>query len=425
MLTLYRIALYFLTPFVVLKLLLRSIKAPAYRRRIGERFGLIDIHPPAGGVWVHAVSVGEAIAAVKLIRAVQHQYPQLKVTVTCGTPTGSEVITQQLGDSVFHVYLPYDLPGSVQRFLSRVQPRLGIILETEIWPNLLQAASRQGICMVLSNMRLSKTSFSRYCKVKGLVSRSLACFDSIAAQTDADASRVRQLGADSGSVHVVGNLKFEMAAVHHADSARSVFIQQLTQNRPVWVAGSTHAGEDEQVLEVHAGLLLNTPELLLILAPRHPERFEAVHALCRQQGRVQRRSEITDAKAFSAGSQVLLLDSIGELSDFIQHADWAFIGGSLVPVGGHNLLEACEAGVPVIYGPHMHNFKQVAQIVEQQQAGVCVETPQAFLEQSLRLLEDPDMRARMGEKGRQLVIENRGALKRTMKLLEACLSSDK
>ena len=425
MLILYRIVLYALIPVVLLRVLIRSLKAPAYRRRLGERFGFSDIEPQPGGIWVHAVSVGESIAAVKLVKAIQHRYPQYAVTITCGTPTGSEIIRQQLGDSVFHVYAPYDLPGSVRRFFYRCRPAIGIIMETEIWPNMLDAAARDGVWLLLSNMRLSETSQRRYSRFTGLIGPSLRHFKHIAAQTEADASRAISLGARPESVSVVGNLKFEMTAQAALDGDRlNALRQQFSNGRTVWLAGSTHPGEDEQVLAAHAELLKIDASLLLILVPRHPERFDSVCALCQEGFRVQRRSTLAHAEMLDSGVQVLLLDSMGELANFIQISDWAFIGGSLVPVGGHNVLEACQSGVPVVFGPYMHNFVQVAQIVVQQQAGIQLDGQPELLEASGRLLSDPALRTQMGQQGQALMEQNRGALQRTMALLEKPLRAN-
>lgn len=426
MFTLYSIALYALVPFILLKLCLRSIRAPAYRKRINERFGFSDINPAAGGIWVHAVSVGEAIAAIKLIKSLQQHYPQYDITVTCGTPTGSEVIRQQLSESVFHVYLPYDLPGAVKRFMDRVRPAAGIIMETEIWPNLLRCADRSGVWLLLSNMRLSETSFRRYTHVSGLVRQSLAYLNAIAAQSEADAERIRELGARPETVCVVGNLKFEMTASgKDNDLSQSALRKQFSTERTIWVAGSTHAGEDEQVLQVHQALLAQEASLLLMLAPRHPERFDTVYQLCRAKFKVQRRSELKLGNKLAPDTQIILLDSIGELDQFIRLADWAFIGGSLVPVGGHNILEACQAGVPVVFGPNMQNFKQIAHIVEHRGAGYCVRDQAAFLGATECLLKDNSKRQLMGINGRNLVIENQGALAKTMELLAPHLSSNK
>ena len=426
MLTLYRIVLYVLIPVILLRVFIRSLKAPAYRQRLGERFGLSNIQPHAGGIWVHAVSVGESIAAVKLVKAIQQAYPQYAITVTCGTPTGSDIIRQQLGDSVFHVYAPYDLPGSVRRFLRRCQPAVGIIMETEIWPNMLHAAARDGIWMLLSNMRLSERSQRRYAHFSGLIGPSLRHFEQIAAQTEADAARAISLGARRASVSVAGNLKFEIAAQAVLDADQlSTLQKQISSGRTVWLAGSTHQGEDEQILAVHAELLKQNSSLLLILVPRHPERFATVYDLCQKAFTVQRRSELAPAQTLDDADQILLLDTMGELADFIQIVDWAFIGGSLVPVGGHNVLEACQSGVPVLFGPYMHNFTQVAQIVAEHQAGIQVDGQAKLLEACANLLKDTRLRVRMGQQGQALMAQNRGALAHTMLLLAKPLEGDK
>jgi len=424
---LYSIVLYALTPFVVLNLLLRSLRAPAYRQRIKERFGYSDIQPRAGGIWLHAVSVGESIAAIKLVRALQQRYPDLDITFTCGTPTGSAVIRKQLGDSVHHCYLAYDLPGAVRRFLSRCQPSVGIIMETEIWPNILREANRQGVWLMLSNMRLSETSYRRYQWVSNLVRSSLRQFNIIAAQTGADAERVLLLGAHPETVRVVGNLKFEL---DHDElgggTANAGLKSRIAGERMVWVAGSTHSGEDQPVLDAHRALLERNPDILLIIVPRHPERFTAVYDLCQAANfSVQKRSELADGVGLSATTQVLLLDTMGELNQYIAIADWAFIGGSLVPVGGHNVLEACQAGVPVLFGPHMQNFKQVANIVEQQAAGERVSDARSFVLVLKNLSINAGLRKKMGQQGRALIAANSGALESTLDFLAAHLSSDK
>jgi 3-deoxy-D-manno-octulosonic-acid transferase len=419
MLALYSLILYSLLPFILLRLLYRSIKNPAYRRRVKERFGLFKSAPQANGIWIHAVSVGEAIAAVKLVKAMQSRYPQRAMTVTCGTPTGSEIIKQQLGASVFHVYAPYDLPGSVKRFLNKCQPAVGIIMETEIWPNLLHQASRSGIKILISNMRLSETSFRRYQKFSRLMSRSLASVDHIAAQTEIDAKRAIALGADAEKVQVVGNLKFEIENKGTSETQYSEQLKnQIAPERAIWLAGSTHEGEDKPILNVHDKLLEADSTLLLTLVPRHPERFESVYQLCRQRFTTQKRSELDNGGVLKTDTQVLLLDTIGELDQFISISDWAFIGGSLVPVGGHNILEACQAGVPVIFGEFMSNFKQIAQLVIQKGAGMQVADQAGLLRSCSKLSNDADKRKQMGENGLALMQTNQGALPKTLKILD-------
>mgnify|MGYP001816533633 CR=1 FL=1 len=415
----YSLLLYLLVPLILLRLLYRSLKNPEYRRRIPERFGFFKDRPEAGGIWVHAVSVGEAIAAIKLVRALQEQEPETPVTVTCGTPTGSEIIRKQLGARVFHVYVPYDLPGAVNRFLLKTRPAAGIIMETEIWPNLLHTASNRGIRLLISQMRLSDTSFRRYRKFPGLVASSLGCVDRIAAQTAEDAKRANALGAVAAHVEVVGNLKFEMGSEAVQVEQVQELRQDVAKQRGLWIAGSTHQGEDEMILKVHEKLLEADPELLLILVPRHPERFDDVFSLCTRKFKTQRRSALGLRPEPGRETQVLLVDTMGELSQFIRISDWAFIGGSLVPVGGHNVLEASEAEVPVIFGEYMHNFREIAAIVKEEKAGIQVDSEIELLDACRKLANDASYRVEMGGKGRELVVRNRGALQKTLDMLRS------
>ena len=419
----YSLLLYALLPFILLRLLYRSIKSPAYRQRVFERFGLYKHQPQAGGIWVHAVSVGEAVAAIKLIKALRTQHPDISFTVSCGTPTGSEVIQKQLGSSVYHVYAPYDLPGSVRRFLAKCQPEIGIIMETEIWPNLLHHASQRGTKLMISNMRLSETSFRRYRKFPTLTSAALSRVDQIAAQTENDAQRVVALGVDASRVEVVGNLKFDLEDHVQSDALNLEELKtSIASQQGAWLAGSTHEGEDEIVLNVHAELVRDGASRLLILAPRHPERFEQVYQMCCSRFHTQKRSELAAHERLKDDTRVLLLDSIGELSQFIAISNWAFVGGSLIPVGGHNILEACQAGVPVIFGEFMSNFTQIAQIVRDENAGIQVSDQADLLQACLRLSGAPDTRTTMGANGLALVQANQGASQRTLELLAPWLS---
>jgi 3-deoxy-D-manno-octulosonic-acid transferase len=419
MMVLYSALLYALVPFIVLRLFYRSIKNPAYRQRIAERFGYYKNVPRAGGIWVHAVSVGEAITAIKLIKALQERYPQVAMTVTCGTPTGSQIIQQQLGSRVFHVYAPYDLPGPVKRFLSKVRPSLGIIMETEIWPNLLETAAQADIKLVISNMRLSETSYRQYKKFPRLISRSLKYVDFIAAQTNKDATRAISLGADDKRVKIVGNLKFDLeASVQFSAESIRGFRERLAPQRTIWVAGSTHEGEDPVVLDAHARLLEQDKSLLLILVPRHPERFDDVYRLSYPRFITQRRSELKEGESLADNIQVMLVDSIGELSRFISISDWAFIGGSLVPVGGHNILEACQAGVPVIFGQYMFNFEQIATMAVRKEVGIQLADKAELMISCQQLCSDTSRRYQMGINGRQWIESNQGSLITTLEIID-------
>ncbi len=421
----YSLLLYALTPFILLRYVLRSRKNPAYVKRLNERFGYFKPPPKTGGIWVHAVSVGEAIAAIKLIKALQSQYPDVQFVVTCGTPTGSEVISSQLGAGVHHVYIPLDLPSAVRRFMAKVKPKIGIILETEIWPNLLHAAHHSGVKLLVSNMRLSEASFSGYRRFQSLVGNSLGMIDQFAVQTETDADRAVQLGAPEDRVSVVGNLKFEIGTSIPMPATSKLLARLAVDqpdHRPIWLAGSTHDGEEEIILRVHRALLEDWPTLLLILAPRHPERFNAVVRQCEALFSSQRRSDLVGEQALEPTTEVFILDSIGELPNFISASEFCFIGGSLVPVGGHNILEACHAGIAVLFGPHMHNFQQVVEQVSSAGAGVQIYDEPSLQRAANQLLSDPERRAQMSKAGKALIAQHRGALQKTLDMLSPWLS---
>ena len=296
-------------------------------------------------------------------------------------------------------------------------------METEIWPNLLHHASQRGTKLLISNMRLSETSFRRYRKFPTLTSAALSRVDQIAAQTENDAQRAVALGADASRVEVVGNLKFDLEDHVQADALNLEELKtSIASQQGAWLAGSTHEGEDEIVLNVHAELVRDGASRLLILAPRHPERFEQVYQMCCSRFHTQKRSELAAHERLKDDTRVLLLDSIGELSQFIAISNWAFVGGSLIPVGGHNILEACQAGVPVIFGEFMSNFTQIAQIVRDENAGIQVSDQADLLQACLQLSGAPDTRTTMGGNGLALVQANQGASQRTLELLAPWLS---
>ncbi|PKM25430.1 MAG: 3-deoxy-D-manno-octulosonic acid transferase, partial [Gammaproteobacteria bacterium HGW-Gammaproteobacteria-12] len=356
---LYTLLLHLALPLIALRLALRARKAPAYARRINERFSLGLPAMKPGGIWVHAVSVGESIAAAPMIRALQARYPDLPITVTCMTPTGSERIQALFGESVQHCYLPYDLPWAAARFLDRAQPRLAVVMETELWPNHIHQCARRGIPVALANARLSERSARGYARFAKLTAPMLAELSLIAVQTQTEAQRFLDLGARPGCVEVTGSIKFDLKIdaelLQRADALRQHW--QAT-TRPVWIAASTHAGEDEIILAAHRQLLGKHPDALLILVPRHPERFNSVSELCLGQDLTTRRR--STGEAVQAGDQVLLGDTMGELLFLYALADIAFVGGSLVANGGHNLLEPAALGKPVLSGPHLFNFLEIA-----------------------------------------------------------------
>ncbi|WP_263143346.1 lipid IV(A) 3-deoxy-D-manno-octulosonic acid transferase [Pseudomonas sp. RIT-PI-AD] len=418
--TLYTLLFHLALPLILLRLAWRAWKAPAYARRLGERFafGLPAFAP--GGIWVHAVSVGESIAAVPMIRALQAKHPHLPITVTCMTPTGSERIRASLGDSVQHCYLPYDLPWASARFLERVRPRLAVIMETELWPNHIHQCARRGIPVALANARLSARSARGYGRLHRLTAPMLGELSLIAAQSEAEAERFRALGARPACVAVTGSIKFDLRvdADLVARAARLRGEWAATQ-RPVWIAASTHAGEDEVVLDAHRRLRERRPDALLILVPRHPERFASTFELCRQQGFATLRRSTGEAPTAETG--VLLGDTMGELLFLYGLADLAFVGGSLIPSGGHNLLEPAALGKPVLSGPHLFNFLEIAALLRS--AGALVEAADApALAVALdRLWHDPRQAARMAESALGVVRANQGALQQLLDGLEKLL----
>jgi 3-deoxy-D-manno-octulosonic-acid transferase len=415
---LYTLLLHLGLPLVAGRLAWRAWRAPAYARRIGERFalGLPPLQP--GGIWLHAVSVGESIAAAPLIRQLLARYPNLPITITCMTPTGSERIQAlfagpEYAGRVQHCYLPYDLPWAAARFLERARPRLAVVMETELWPNHIHQCARRGIPVVLANARLSERSARGYARFAKLTAPMLAELSLIAVQTTAEAERFRSLGARPECVEVTGSIKFDLTI----DPALLVRAGELREqwgasSRPVWIAASTHAGEDETVLAAHRLLLAQRPEALLILVPRHPERFGAVFELCQRQGLATCRR--STGEALQAGDQVLLGDTMGELLFLYALADLAFVGGSLVGNGGHNLLEPAALGKPVLSGPHLFNFLEIA--AQLREAGALLEVTDAaeLAQRVARLWREPAEAQSMREAGLAVMQANQGALARLL-----------
>lgn len=411
--TLYTLLFHLGLPLVFLRLLWRAWRAPAYSRRIGERFafGLPPLRP--GGIWVHAVSVGESIAAAPMIRELMARYPHLPITVTCMTPTGSERIQALFGDSVQHCYLPYDLPWAAARFLERARPKLAVVMETELWPNHIHQCARRGIPVALANARLSARSARGYARFARLTAPMLAKLSLIAVQTEAEAERFRQLGARDECVEVTGSIKFDLtidpALLERASKLRQ---QWAAQERPLWIAASTHAGEDEIILAAHRQLLSNHPQALLILVPRHPERFASVYESAVRDGFVAVRR--STGEVVDAGTEVLVGDTMGELLFLYALADIAFVGGSLVPNGGHNLLEPAALGKPVLSGPHLFNFLEIS--AQLRAAGALREVQDAAqLAQAVsELWGDPGGTQAMRDAGLGVLKANQGALARLL-----------
>ncbi|WP_456022844.1 lipid IV(A) 3-deoxy-D-manno-octulosonic acid transferase [Pseudomonas protegens] len=413
--TLYTALFYLGLPLVAIRLWLRARKAPAYAKRIGERFsyGMPTLQP--GGIWVHAVSVGESIAAAPMIRALLQRYPQLPITVTCMTPTGSERIRALFANEsrIQHCYLPYDLPCAAARFLDRVQPKLAVIMETELWPNHIHQCAKRGIPVALANGRLSERSARGYGRFSKLTAPMLAEMSLFAVQTEAEAQRFRDLGARPETVEVTGSIKFDLTIDPQLlQRAAELRRQWQALERPVWIAASTHEGEDEVVLNAHRRLLANHPDALLILVPRHPERFNSVFELCQREGfATVRRSTGTHV---DAQTSVMLGDTMGELLFLYALADSAFVGGSLVANGGHNLLEPAALAKPVICGPHLFNFLDIAAQLREAGALAEVDDAEGLAVEVQRLFELPRDAQRMAEAGLAVMRRNQGALQRLL-----------
>ncbi len=411
----YTPLMYLLLPLVLLRLLWRSVRSPAYRQRWKERLGIFPEQPAPGGIWIHAVSVGEVQAIEPLVRHLQNTRPRLPITITTSTPTGSERVRLLFHQDVFHVYYPYDLPAAINRFLDKVQPSLLVMVETEIWPNMLKLCKTRAIPTLLANGRLSPQSARRYAYLGDFSRRIFGLIDTVAAQSEADAQRFIELGVPTERVKVTGSIKFDMRIPASVQEQTQV-IRRVWGDRPVWVAASTHEGEEEQVLAAHQRVLEQIPAALLVLVPRHPERFERVANLVQRQGYtlLRRSSELPCDRH----TQVFLGDSMGELPVFLGVADVAFVGGSLVKVGGHNMLEAAAQGVPVLFGPHVYNFSAIARLLRDRGAGVMVHGVEELADQVSAWLQDASERSRVGENGRQAVEQNRGALQHLAQIVD-------
>lgn len=421
---LYTLLLYLFTPLVLLRLLWKSRQLPEYRTRVAERFGFVAAADGGVAVWVHAVSVGEALAAQPLIEQLLVRHGDGRVWVTTTTPTGSARVRAAFGVRVRHSYAPYDLPGAVRRFLLRTQPRQLVVMETELWPNLFRACRRRGIPLLIANARLSPRSLAGYARVARFTAGTLADCTAIAAQSEDDAARFRALGAPAARVVMTGNLKFDLALPAAAVGSGRALRQRFGGQRPVWIAASTHADEEDAALEAHIAVLEVQPDALLILVPRHPQRFDEIWQRIESAGlRAERRSRL--AALDQSGHpqvldavQVFLGDSMGEMFLYLAAADVAFIGGSLAAVGGHNILEPAALGLPVLFGPHMHNFAAARELLLERGAAIEVEDVPSLAAEVGVLLGDAERRAAMGEAGAAAVAGNRGALARLLGLLD-------
>lgn len=413
----YTLIFYLLLPLVLLRLWWRARSAPAYARRWGERFGFVPARrSDRPAIWVHAVSVGETLAALPMIRQLQGRYPGYDLIVTTTTPTGSERVRAALGDSVVHVYAPYDLPDCLGRFLRRMRPQLAVIMETELWPNTIHACHRRGIPVVVANARLSEKSARGYGRFARLSRGMLQQITAIAAQHRDDGDRFVRLGLPQSALAITGNIKFDLTLddTVHARAAELRQRWQAEGERPVLLAASTHQGEDTLLLQAFAQLLPHHPQLLLVLVPRHPERFDRVVAEAAAQYQTRRHSE---GGAVPMSTQVLVGDTMGELMPMLGAADLVFMGGTWVPTGGHNLIEPAAWAKPIFCGPSLFNFAEVSRLLQAASGLQVVETPSALATAVAGLLASPWHAQQMGQAAQAVAEANRGALDRLLAVI--------
>ena len=415
----YNVLIYLAAPVALMMHLWRGLRDPSYREQLGERFGF-GPPLPADSIWIHAVSVGEVQAAESLVRQLLARYPRNPLLLTTVTPTGAARARQLFGSSVQLRYIPFDLPGSVRRFFDRVRPRLAMILETELWPNLYAECGRRGVPLVLASARISPRSVGRYRRLVPLFRQALSHGILIAAQSETDAARFRSIGANPERTHVTGNIKFDFQPPPGIEERGAGWREANAPGRPVWVAGSTHDGEEQMILDAHGAVRQRFPDALLLLVPRHPQRFDAVRELLTRRGEAYvNRSQGT---AIPPTASVLLGDTMGELMMFYAAADVAFVAGSLVPVGGHNLLEPASLGRPMLTGPHNFNSEAIARLLLEAGAARIVAGTSQLAGAVSRLLGDKALCASMGAAGRGVLDANRGALDRLLRLVDPLLS---
>lgn len=411
---LYSLLWYIALPFVLFRLYRRARVAPAYGERVAERFGRV---PPRQDrpLWIHAVSVGETVAIAPLVELLLTRHSDTPIVITTMTPTGAERVQSLFGDRVQHLYCPYDLPHALHRFLKRIQPRTLIVVETELWPNMVAACARHDVPVLLANARLSERSARGYARMAALSRPMLQAMTLVAAQNPADGGRFVALGLPAGRMSVTGSVKFDISVAADVETQAEALRGQWGKARPVLVAGSTHAGEELALLRALSAWHRQWPDLLLVIVPRHPERFNEVAELVKEHGfTLARRSQA----APDAATQVYLGDTMGDLMMIYAASDIAFVGGSLIERGGHNPLEPAALARPVIMGSHCFNFAVICDALEQSGGLVRVAGDEALQQQVLDWLADPEKAQRAGTAGCHFVRENQGALERLYRCVE-------
>jgi len=397
---------------------IRGLVNRAYWSKLGQRFGF-GFPEFERCIWLHAVSVGEVQASVPLVRELMRRFPERGLLVTTVTPTGAARVESLFGDSVRHSYIPFEIPTAVNRFFRTVNPEIALIMETEIWPNLYRGCGLRDIPLVLVSARISPKSVPGYRRLLPLFRETLSHGIIIAAQSQADADRFLSLGASESRTRVTGNIKFDIRLDDDLATKGVALRNELFGDRPVWIAASTHSGEEQPILEAHRQLLATHPDLLLVLVPRHPERFPQVRE------RVEKNSfsvvSRTENRACESSTRVFLGDTMGELPLFYAASDIAFVAGSLVPIGGHNLLEPAALNMPIISGPHVFNAQEIADMFIAQDACRIVGNPNELAHAVGELVDDRELAARLGRNAFQIVEANRGSMQKLLVLLDPLL----
>ena len=413
---LYSLLFYCLVPMILLKLWLRGKQTPEYRCRWAERFGFVEAVENARPIWVHAVSFGETMAIIPLVEKLLEEHPEVPVLITSMTPTGSARVVSHFGDRVRHSYCPYDLPGALARFHKRTNPRSCVIVETELWPNLIHSCAQRNVPVLVTNARLSARSAAGYQRIKWLAEPMLRRISGVAVQNAKDGERFVELGLAREKLKVTGSIKFDVKAPQGAESEAVKLRNAWGVERPVIIAASTHDNEETQLLQVYRNLQSRYNDLVLIMVPRHPERFAGIYDQSVKAGFRTCRRSLTPLPA--ADCQIYLGDTMGELMALYSAADMAFVGGSLVERGGHNPLEPAVLGKPVLIGPYVHNFTQIVETLEQELALQVVTDKQALQQVVAELIDHPEQARAMGIRARQCIEANRGALNQQLQLVK-------
>ncbi|MCH9769931.1 MAG: lipid IV(A) 3-deoxy-D-manno-octulosonic acid transferase [Gammaproteobacteria bacterium] len=418
---LYTLGFYLAVPALLLRWLWRSRRNVGYRQRLGERFGFIKFIPKTTSIWLHAVSLGEAIAAAPLIKALLHNYPDYTIVVTSTTPTGSNQIQKQFGKQVYHCYLPLDLPMAMSRFLTRIRPKLAIIMETELWPNLLSALKAKNIPVLIANARLSKRSMHNYKKIQNTVKKMLGNVNQVIAQSELDGEHFLKLGLKQHQLTIGGNIKFDMTLPDDIKTkGQAMRAQWHSESRPTFIVASTHEGEESLIVDAFKIILQKFPNTLLILAPRHPERFAKVISLFKEAGfNIALRSS---NDLISNNTQVLIGDTLGELRQLYATADVALVAGSLAPIGGHNLIEPAALGMPILAGPNLQNCLEISKTLLAKNALKITPDAKTISDTVIELFNQTELANTMGIAAKQVADDNRGALQRHLDGVESILS---